>query len=58
MLISELIHELELCQEYFKGEDLPVLISFEKEGGDRVETEDYTVDLLSSHTVEIHIVSN
>lgn len=56
MLISELIHELELCQERFKGEDLPILISFEREGGDREYTEDYTVDLLSSHIVEIHII--
>ena len=56
MLISELIHELELCQERFKGEDMPILISYEGESGDRYYTEDYTVDLLSSHTVEIHII--
>jgi len=56
MLISELIHELELCQERFKGEDMPILISYKGENGDREYTEDYTVDLLSSHIVEIHII--
>ncbi len=56
MLISELIHELELCQEYFKGEDMPILISYEGRNGDREYTEDYTIDLLTSHTVEIHVL--
>ena len=56
MLISELIHELELCQEHFKGEDIPIIISYERENGDRKYTEDYTIDLLSSHTIEIHVL--
>lgn len=56
MLISELIHELELCQERFNGEDMPILISYKGDRGDREYTEDYTIDLLSSHTVEIHVL--
>ena len=56
MLISELIHELELCQERFKGEDMPVSISYEGRNGDREYTEDFTVDLYTSHTVELHVL--
>ena len=55
MLISELMHELELCQEHFKGEDLPILISYKWENWDREYKEDYNIDLISSHNIEIHI---
>ncbi len=55
MLISELIHELELCQGCY-DEDMPILISYKGREGDREYTEDYTIDLLSSHTIEIHIL--
>ena len=56
MLISELIHELELCRERFDGEDLPVSISYEGRDGDREYTDDFTVDLYTSHTVELHVL--